>query len=395
MERIRDIIISVLFLAFIGGMAVCYRADERFLKFFTVGRTTEAEEPAVMEQISADLLNKVSFKSDLVELSGYVMKGAGVRSYYNNTLGINITRDGYNIGRYDKTSTDYEVEQMKEFKKYLDSKGIRLLYVNEPAKYVDDKFYTSEFGGESYLNRNMDLFLSRIEEAGIDYIDLRENIKEEQLDSLSLFYRTDHHWTVPASKWAAEIIAERLNESYDYDIDMSLYDDKNYNIVEYKNAWLGEQGRKVAKSYIGLDDYTMMEPNYETSYEIVKSSDVLNGDFELFINKNIYNTIADPYKASSWHYSYQNYHDCLVQNKKANYGNVLLLGDSYESSMMPFLTLGIKNIRLVIPRNIGDRSIHSIIEEGDYDTVIMSYAQFMVGAHDNENSANYRMFTLE
>ncbi len=31
---------------------------------------------------------------------------------------------------------------------------------------------------------------------------LGANIREEGLDPLSLFLRTDHHWTVPDSKWA-------------------------------------------------------------------------------------------------------------------------------------------------------------------------------------------------
>lgn len=72
-----------------------------------------------------------------------------------------------------------------------------------------------------------------------------------------------------------------------------------------------------------------------------------------------------------------------------------MLGDSYESSMLPFLTLGISDVRLVIPRNLKDQSIHEIVEASDYDTVIIAYAQFMIGAHDNENSANYSMFTFE
>ena len=117
---------------------------------------------------------------------------------YNRSYGMNITTTGYNVGRYEKTSTDYEVQQMTDFKNYLDSKGIRLLYVNEPAKYIDDAYYTEQFGGESYLNRNADLFLQRISEAGIESLDLRDCIAEEGLDPMSLFYRTDHHWTVPA-----------------------------------------------------------------------------------------------------------------------------------------------------------------------------------------------------
>ncbi len=412
MERIRNTIISVCFIAFIGITAICTKVWSGFSDLLTIcaqqaietyvtgsgEETTEESEQLTLANVEDALLEDLPYKTSLVEFGGTLLKEAGTRSYYNNSYGINITSTGYCVGCYDQTSTDYEVEQMISFKEYLDEKGIQLLYVSEPAKYIDDSFYQEEFGGESYLNRNTDLFLSRISEAGIDYIDLRDNIQEEGIDSLSLFYRTDHHWTVPAAKWAAEIIAERLNESYGYHIDLSLYDDDKFNTVYYEDAWLGEQGRKVAKSYVGLDDYTMMEPLYDTSYTIDRSS-TLEGDFGLFIKKYvydyIYDTEADLYTASLLHYSYMAYVGSRIHNNNADYGKILVLGDSYESPVIPFLTLGIQEVTLFVPRELSETTVREIVESGDYDTVIIAYAQFMIGAHDDESSANYKMFDLE
>lgn len=318
MEKIRDIILTVLFLCMLGLTAVQTEIWNRCGEFISVCMpsndskaadedTQDSEKRLELSDAGTMLLESLACKDSLVELGGAVLKQTNTRSYYNNTVGINITREGYNVGRYSSTSTDYEVEQMIGFKEYLDAKGIRLLYVSEPSKYIDDSFYQKEFGGESYLNRNTDLFLSRIGQAGIEYIDLRKNIVEEGLDPLSLFYRTDHHWTVPASKWAAGIIAERLNEDYGYQIDMGLYEDSQFHMEFYEEAWLGEQGKKVAQSYIGLDDYTMMEPLYDTSYTITGGAEPKEGDFGLFINKDVYDSEAEPYEASSWHYSYRSY----------------------------------------------------------------------------------------
>lgn len=414
MERIRNKAAAILFFLFLGVFAVILRADKgisRMLDPFLPNQKEaievmegmeEAGEQPLEERVTAgmasmneELLEQLPVKNSLIELSGLVMKGCGVQSYYDRTYGMNITSNGYNVGSYAKTSTDFEVEQMIGFQQYLDSLGIHLLYVNEPAKYIDDSFYQEEFGGASYLNRNADLFLSRIGEAGIDTIDLRKNIQEEGLDPLSLFYRTDHHWTVPASKWAAEKIAERLNEAYGYHIDMSLYADENFHVSEYKNAWLGEQGKKVAKSYIGLDDYCMMEPKYETSYTIARPEGDLTGDFGLFINKGIYSVQMDPYLASSWHYSYYAYNMEMIHNEQADYGKVLVLGDSFETSMLPFLTLGIRDVRLVVPRDLGEMSVRELVAAEEYDTVIIAYVQSVIGAHDEEGNADYRMFWLE
>lgn len=395
MGKTGNVTIKILFLILIGIMAITIRAWEKFGDLITAAvsmHQENTEEANASVDSKAALVEELPCKSSLIELSGILMRGAGIRDFYP---GINITEEGYNVGCYPQTSTNYEAEQIIKFKQYLDGKGIQLLYVNEPAKYIEDTFYQKEFGRESWLNRNADMFLKRIGDAGIDYIDLRENIREEGLEPLSLFYRTDHHWTVPASKWAAKIIAGRLNEDYGYHIDLHLYDDGRFHEVVYRQAWLGEQGKKAAKSYIGMDDYIMLEPLYDTSYIVTGMEEPIEGEFDIFINKEIYDVEADPYEAKSWHYSYQNYQAYNIHNNCAEYGKVLVLGDSYEASMVPFLTLGIQDLRLVVLRNMKNQSIYELIENGDYDTVIIAYAQFMIGSHDNEENANYRMFTLE
>lgn len=351
-----------------------------------------------MDTIKADLTDSLYYKMNMVELSGSILKKTGTRSYYDLTEGISITSNGYSVGRYNEISTDYEVKEMLSFKEYLDSKDINLLYVNEPTKYIDDSFYQDEFGRESYTNRNTDLFLSRISEAGIDYLDLRESIKEENLEPLSLFYRTDHHWTVPASEWAAGEIAQKLNDDFGYEIDLTRYDPDVFSSVYYKDSWLGETGKKVAKSYIGLEDYIMMKPLYSTSFSIINPNGniIRKGDFNIFIDRDVYFSSDDYYSASSWHYSYNGYKykGNTIHNNNVDYGNILVIGDSYEASMLPFLSLGVENVKLVVLREI-EGSIRDYIESGNYDTVIIAYAQFMIGAHEDEDNANYRMFTLD
>ncbi|SDB54104.1 hypothetical protein SAMN02910298_02763 [Pseudobutyrivibrio sp. YE44] len=72
------------------------------------------------------------------------------------------------------------------------------------------------------------------------------------------------------------------------------------------------------------------------------------------------------------------------------------LGDSYDNVIQPYLSLGIHQVDSLILRD-SDNSfgVRKYIVENGYDTVIVVYAQFMVGAHDNEESENYRMFSFE
>ncbi len=415
---IRNMILTVAFAVFLGYNAHNTEALHNLADIvdvvFPTKKSVEAEENYAdvtktqknKGKILADCLNDVSenindllpYQEKLVNLSGALMRVNGVKDYYNPEYGINVTTSNYVISQVEQTSTDYEVSQMIQLTNYLDEHGIRLLYVNEPAKYIDDDIFRNEFSAESYLNRNADLFLKRLSEAQIEYIDLRENIREEGLDCHDLFYRADHHWTVPTSKWAAEIIAEKLNDDYGYDIDLNLYADENFNYVEYENCWLGEQGRKLAESYIGMENFTLIVPTYDTSFSRNINGEYTEGDFNIFIDYSVYSDSYDmdwefqPAKLKGWHYSYNG--DGYIQNNNADFGNVLIFGDSYERTLIPFMSLGIRNIYKIEPRYMNSTDIQAIIESGDYDTVIITYAQFMIGAHDNPDNSNYGMFTF-
>lgn len=269
-----------------------------------------------------------------------------------------------------------------------------MMYVNQPIKYIDDDYMLKEFGIKSYSNQNADLFLKRIDKEGIPYLDLRENIKSENINSFDLFYRTDYHWTTKAGLWATNHIAKAMNQQLGYNIDESLFDISNFNIKEWKNCWLGEQGKKIAETYIGLDDYTKIIPNFTTSYTFPSSDDQKTyGSFDDFINEEKYSFEKDVYKNSSWHYSYRA-KNCI--NNNVQNGKILMLADSYAMVTEPFLSLGVNKIDYLILRNVSDSfSLRNYILENQYDTILICYAQFMIGAHDSPDSSNYKMFTFD
>ena len=294
---------------------------------------------------------------------------------YSN-IGIYLYEGDYVITPAPKTSTDYEFEQLCELDNYLSEKGIDLLYVNKPAKYLDDSVF-DRFDTHSYCNRNADKLLKRLDEQGINYLDLREEITKDGLDVYDLFYRTDHHWTVPAALWGTEKIAAKLNDTFGYNIDLSIYDDEKYTFDTRKEAWYGEQGKKFEGAAIKKDDYTLITPDFETSF----SAEGEKGDFTSVF-------IKDP--AQSFHYNYDA-KSCI--NHKVKEGNILFIGDSYDLVTEPFLSLGVHKIDFVILRDYDEPDIYKLfLEKGDYDTVIVCYAPFMIGAHDNESSTNYNMF---
>ena len=343
--------------------------------------------------IEADFNTGLWMKKELIDLNGYLAKQINMRGYYGE-LGIYITDSGYIVSRSAKTTTDYEVGQTVAFRDFLEANGARLLYVNEPAKYDDDSFFSRSFGVETYSNRNMDLFLSRIREAGVCVIDLRDNIRQEGIRISDLFYRTDHHWTVPAGLWAAGIMADGLNKYCGYDIDLSVYDRDRYDLRKWTSCWLGEQGRKAGATRVGLDDFTEIKPKFKTGFTF-KNDDgtTWEGTFDDFVNEAVYNTENNVYENGSWHYSY-NRINCI--NHDVETGKILILGDSYDQVTHCFLSLGVHEADSLILRDCDESfSLRDYIISNEYDTVIIAYAQFMVGAHDDPSSANYRMFSFD
>ena len=121
--------------------------------------------------MASGYLSNLPFKQRMVDINGTMAKALNMREVYKNNGGI-VLNNGYVAGIYGYTSTDYEIQQITELKAYLDERGIQLLYVNEPTKYIDDRVIAKDLGVNTYINDNTDRFLSRLEENEIHYLDL-------------------------------------------------------------------------------------------------------------------------------------------------------------------------------------------------------------------------------
>lgn len=325
----------------------------------------------------------------LVAFNGNMSKIIHMQGY-NSEIGLYATDDYYYVSITGKTSTDYEVEQTLAFRDFLEENNINLIYVNEPTKYVDDLQFRETLGVESYSNRNADLFLSRIRDAGVNTIDLRDNLSADGIDVTDMFYKTDHHWTTSAGLWASRIMADGLNRYCGYDIDLSIYDEDKYEYKTWTSCWLGEQGKKTG-AYSSLDDYTEIKPAFDTDYTFINDDHTAyDGDFSNFINENFYVTGGNIYTDASWHYSYQLI-NCINNNVES--GKILLLADSYDHVTECFLSLGVHEVDVIILRETEHSfNLRENIIQNEYDTVIIAYAQHMIGAYKDSNSNNRRMF---
>ena len=129
--------------------------DETFL------RAKDAAGNLIPEYATAasDYLSNLPFKQKMVDINGILAKGLNMREIYKNSGGI-VLNNGYVAGTYAYTSTDYEIQQITELKAYLDERGIQLLYVNEPTKYIDDRVIAEDLGLSTYINLKLRTLIS-------------------------------------------------------------------------------------------------------------------------------------------------------------------------------------------------------------------------------------------
>ncbi len=339
------------------------------------------------EEASGDLLRSDLLNNICLNLAGTLTKFVNMDGYYNN-IGIYITKDRYIVGYSPYSDTEYETEQMKRLKAYLDEKDTGLIYVNLPVKYTDDAVFVKEFGRESYRNRNADLLLQNLSDAGIPTLDMRAEAAKDGLNVKELFYRTDHHWTVPAGFWAAGKIAGALNQYAGFSVDLSLYDKENYTFTTIPECWVGEQGVMVSPVYIGYDDYTYVVPNFPTSFLFKLQNQ--HGDFSKFVAMETIEAAKTEKDFFGMHYAYSKPE---VSNDLVDSGKVLLVCDSYANAYMAFLALGISETDVIVPRS-SELTVYEKLEQNDYDAVVISYAEFMIGAHEQPGNVNGNMFTF-
>ena len=266
-------------------------------------------------------------------------------------------------GRADVRQFAESVFDLSEFCKEHD---VLTLYFNIPEKVC--KYEDKDINNIVCLsNKNADDFLSLLDSLGVDNYDFRELLHKDYPSHHSLFYRTDFHWRQEIGRWAAQRIAEVLNNNYNFDFDTSLLDAERFSAKSYRGLYPGYYGRKGLT--LDPDDFLLVKPNYRTEfhYEIKNLGIDQTGNFLVF-------------------YDYEKFHiygmyDCIhgnqplerIENKEvANQSRVLVIHDSFGNSVVPFLALCCRYVDLIDLRSFNG-SLQNFIATEKPDVVIVTY----------------------
>lgn len=294
---------------------------------------------------------------------------------YSEYNGIFQLPDGYWTSLKPKVDMTEHINSLNKLNKFCLSSDTNLMYVQAPFKI--SKYEDTNISGQlDFSNVNADELLKGIKNAGISFLDLRDNIHQENLNHHQLFYVTDHHWKAETGLWAAEKICEYINTKYDYEIDTTLLDSDNFIYDVYEDLFLGSYGKKVTLGKAEPEDFTLLYPKYSTQFHyVIPSIDIDTvGDFSVTYNmeavvpKDYYN--KSPYAA----YNYGDRAVIRIENLDANVPakKVLVIHDSFADAVIPFMALGIKSIESIDLRYFTG-SLENYIDTSKPDLVIVMY----------------------
>ena len=281
--------------------------------------------------------------------------------------------DGYYIFAFNRINMTERADSVAEFARFAKENGAGFCYVNVLAK--TNKFADSEVRGIDYANDNADELLEKLQERGVDTLDLREYAKGFSPSKYhALFFRTDHHWLPTTGMWAAGILADKLN-TMGIAADKKYMDAAYYEEKIYPKAFLGSQGGRLKLSDEFYDDISLYYPKFPNKFHIEVPSYNVNktGDFSVVYDKKL---LADAEKIGRLTYFVYRYRlnpITKIDNLNLNSDDrVLIIGDSFQETMGVFLATGVAHITFLDIR-IFNGSVRKFIEELKPTAIIVAY----------------------
>ena len=184
----------------------------------------------------------------------------------------------------------------------------------------------------------------------------------------------------------------KLNEDYGFDIEKNLWDENNYNVKTYKNWFLGSQGKRTGKYYIGTDDFDIITPKFETDFNfsvesrnIYRSGEFSNSllDWNQFGSQDYFDEL--PYST----YSGGDVNFISINNNKNKNGKkILLIKDSFSSVLIPFLAQGCSNLDVVDVRQDDKIDLREYIKNTNPDIVMIIYNPSIM--YKNSNAFDFK-----
>lgn len=270
--------------------------------------------------------------------------------------------------------------------------GGKVLFTVVPSKYIGGVTQFSPGLQVNDPNPLVDETLFYVNRYGIATLDMRKFLPNDALSYEQTFFRTDHHWTIPAAFVGFQQLVEALNREFDAGLDPEGFyrDPANYTPVTYQGGMLGSMGRKTGANYANPEDFTALWPNFSGNFrreclEENGETTVRQGDITQTLmlpetltgqRKNIY--------SDSWYSLYLNglrYYEHIENLDNPQGAKVLFIRDSYFSPVITFFAPLCGEIDAVWSLEaVESLDIETMVLENQYDFLIMEVYPYNISA---------------
>ncbi|MDD3204908.1 MAG: DHHW family protein [Lachnospiraceae bacterium] len=387
-------IFAVVFMLVAFGFSIInFRYSYEPLKEL-IGSSEDIKVADIEAAISSNLYEKMKF----IETYSFVQVLMDKKEYNNFTM----IKDEAGFLHYasffreeDNQIFDYAM-RVKRLQDYVEKNGTKVLFVVAPSKYDPDKVDFREGMPINDPTSVVNALLFSLNRLGVSTLDLGATIPGQEISYEETFFKTDHHWTIPAAFYATKEIVDKMKESFNEDLDPQGYytNIENYRVETYKGGMLGSMGRKTGAVFSGVDDFTALWPKFNGDFSresmtndgnIVKS----DGNFEkTFMNKSALLDQSDLYTGSQYAL-YLN--ELRIYEKIINYENtdgskIFMIRDSYFSPVISFMMPMCGEIDAIWSLEESEQlNIENYVKENKFDYIIIEVYPYNI----NDAAFNY------
>ena len=405
---LRKKIFAVLFLIVLFGYAginAWYSAEEwlEVVKENLAGGITLQTAPEVVtntvEELDESIIESMYGRMNFIETYSYIQVLLDKREINNFTYIKD--EDGYlhlaSFFREDTTAMERYAQRVKRMQDYVEPNGTKVLFYVPPGKYV--RGVTNFRTGMPIDDPNslVDELLFLLNRYGVETVDGRKYVPNEDISIQDAFFKTDHHWTIPAAFEATQVLVEQMEEKFGVDLDPDDYylDPAQYESVIYRNGMLGSMGRKTGANFSGMEDFEAYWPNFECHYEryyldSTEEMEYLYGTTKealmdtdvLLINEDIY--VESQY---SLYLDGLRSYEKIINTDNPDGCRIFAIRDSYFSPMMVFLAPMCGQIDAIWSlEDSDDLDIERYVKENEFDYIIIEIYPYNIV---NEGAFNF------
>lgn len=345
----------------------------------------EREEMLTVAELEASINEGLLGRMNFIETYGYIQVLLDKRE--SNNFSSIIDEDGFlHYASFYREEDPRIFEYAMRLKRLQDCVAVndtKVLFVVTPGKYIPDETVFRKGISVNDPNPVVDELLFYLNRLGIETLDLRETIPNENLSYEEAFFKTDHHWTIPAAFYATGEVIKKIEESFGENLDPEGYytDINNYDLVTYEHGMLGSMGRKTGAVFSGLEDFTAVWPRFEGDFyrECLPSEGskvtIFEGGFtEALMNTQLLLKKKDVYSDSQYS-TYLNglrIYEKIINNEKPDGPSFFMIRDSYFSPVMAFMMPMCGRIDAIWSlEETRELDIESYVKEEKFDYIIM------------------------